>query len=415
MVWKGIEQVSFRGVPAGVVALGFVSLCMDLSSEMIHSLLPIFMVSALGASALSVGMIEGLAEASTAITKVFSGAISDWIGRRKPLLLLGYGLAALTKPLFPLAANLDAVLAARVIDRIGKGIRGAPRDALIADLTDPGQRGAAYGLRQSMDTIGAFGGPALAMALMVLTGGAFRIVFWVAVIPAIACIGVILLAVHEPAARPRSARAPIRVAEVTRLGRGYWEVVVFAALLTLSRFSEAFLLLRAENAGLSRDLVPLTLVVMNAVYTLSSYPLGLLADRRDRRRLLAVGIGLLIAADLVLAIPGGIAVALFGAALWGLQMGATQGVMSAMVANAAVAELRGSAFGVFNLVSGVALLGGSAIAGLLWTEVGPTATFLGGAIFAALSLASFLAIGAKSASEPTRSRAGNQGSGAGGA
>ena len=380
-------------LPKGVIALGLVSLFMDLSSEMIHSLLPVFLVTMLGASALSVGVIEGIAEATASVAKVFSGVISDWIGRRKPLLLLGYGVAALTKPLFPLAAGIGSVLTARFVDRIGKGIRGAPRDALIADITPQEIRGAAYGLRQSMDTVGGFAGPLLAIVLMSASNGNFRMVFWAATVPAFICVLVIIFGVQEPeltrpAVRPRF---PISRANLQRLTTRFWWVVVFAAVLTLARFSEAFLLLRAQNLGLSVTWVPIILIIMNVVYAASAYPLGKLSDNGNRRNLLAWGIVFLVVADLILALAGTVWAVGAGAAVWGLHMGATQGLLSALVADAAPADLRGTAFGVFNLASGAALLAASIIAGALWSFVGPAMTFYAGAAFSFVALAGLLA------------------------
>jgi MFS family permease len=375
-----------------VVALGLVSLFMDLSSEMIHSLLPVFLVTVLGASALSVGFIEGIAEATASIAKVFSGVASDWMGRRKPLVLLGYGLAALTKPLFPLATGIGAVLTARFVDRIGKGIRGAPRDALIADITPATMRGAAYGLRQAMDTVGAFAGPLVAMALMAATHDNFRLVFWVAVIPAVVCVLLIVFGVEEPErARPAApTRLPVSRDNLRRLSLRFWQVVAFAVVLTLARFSEAFLLLRAENVGLAVTWVPMIMIVMNVVYAASAYPFGKLSDNGSRRRLLAWGIVLLIAADLVLALAGNFWLVGLGAAVWGLHMGATQGLLSALIADTAPADLRGTAFGVFNLASGGALLAASIIAGGLWTMAGPAMTFYAGAAFSGVALAGLL-------------------------
>ena len=379
-------------LPKGVIALGLVSLFMDLSSEMIHSLLPVFLVTVLGASALSVGIIEGIAEATAAIAKVFSGVLSDWMGRRKPLVLLGYGMAALTKPLFPLATGLGAVLTARFLDRIGKGIRGAPRDALIADITPQPLRGAAYGLRQAMDTVGAFAGPLVAMALMAATLDNFRLVFWIATIPAFLCVLLIAFGVEEPeTTRPAAhPRLPVSRANLRRLPARFWWVVAFVAVLTLARFSEAFLLLRAENVGLAVTWVPMILIVMNIVYAASAYPFGKLSDNGNRSRLLAWGICFLIAADLVLATATNVWAVGLGAAAWGLHMGATQGLLSALVAEAAPADLRGTAFGVFNLASGVALLAASVIAGGLWSLLGPAMTFYAGALFSAIALTGLL-------------------------
>lgn len=390
--------MNYQKLPRSILALGLVSLFMDASSEMIHSLLPVFLVTVLGASALSVGFIEGIAEATASIVKVFSGAISDWMGRRKPLVLLGYGLAALTKPLFPLATGMGAVLTARFIDRIGKGIRGAPRDALIADITPPEIRGAAYGLRQTLDTVGAFAGPLLAMALMAATQNNFRLVFWVAVIPAFICVLLIIFGVKEPEiTRPAAhmtiktrPNQPIHRKNLRRLAPHFWWLVAFAAALTCARFSEAFLLLRAENVGMAVTWVPTVLIVMNVVYAASAYPFGRLSDNGGRRRLLLWGIGFLIVSDLVLALASSIWLVSLGAALWGLHMGATQGLLSALVADAAPADLRGTAFGVFNLASGLALLAASVIAGGLWTAFGPEMTFYAGAMFATLAFIGLL-------------------------
>jgi MFS family permease len=379
----------WREIPPGVWALGLVSLFMDLSSEMIHALLPLYLVTVLGASALTVGVIEGIAEATASITKIFSGVLSDRLGRRKWLAAAGYGLAALTKPVFPLAASIGWLTAARFIDRVGKGIRGAPRDALIADLTPAAVRGAAYGLRQSLDTVGAVLGPLAAIVFMAALADNFTAVFWIAVIPAFVSVTVIVLFVREPHHAPGhgAVRAPLSRAELAKLGSGYWIVVGVAAVFTLARFSEAFLLLRAQSAGLHLTFVPVVMVVMNVVYALSAWPAGALSDSIGRYRLLVAGFALLIVADLVLALGSGVALVMLGVALWGLHMGLTQGLLSALVADTAPAHLRGTAFGGFNLVSGLAQLVASVVAGGLWDVFGPQGTFLAGAGFTALALA----------------------------
>jgi len=382
----------WRHIPKGIWALGMVSLLMDISSEMIHALLPVYLVVGLGASALTVGIIEGVAEATASIVKVFSGALSDRLGKRKVLTVVGYGLAALTKPVFPLAASVGWVVGARFIDRVGKGIRGAPRDSLVADLSPPHLRGASFGLRQSLDTIGAFTGPLLAIGLMWVFADDFMSVFWVAVVPAILAVGVLVVAVQEPK-RPegqRPVRRPLSRAELARLGGTYWWVVAVAALFTLARFSEAFLVLRSQSEGLPLMLVPAVLVVMNIAYSLSAYPAGALSDRMDRVSVLVLGLLLLIAADLTLALAPGLVGIGVGVVFWGLHMGFTQGVLARLVADVAPSELRGTAYGMFNLVTGVALLAASVIAGALWDGVGPHGTFLAGAAFAALSLLGLL-------------------------
>lgn len=375
-------------IPAGIWVLGFVSMLMDISSEMIHALLPVYMVTVLGTSALTVGIIEGIAEATASITKVFSGALSDWLGKRKFLAALGYGLAAFTKPIFPLAPTVGWLVAARFIDRIGKGIRGAPRDALVADIAPAHLRGASFGLRQSLDTIGAFVGPLLAIGLMWLTADNFQTVFWIAVIPAFLSFGLIIVAVREPKRAPelRRVRMPLRRSELARLGTRYWWVVAIAAVFTLARFSEAFLILRAQSIGLPLMLVPLVLVIMSLAYSLSAYPVGVLSDRVNKVTLLVVGLALLLIADLVLAFATGLAGLGIGVALWGLHMGFTQGLLATLIAETAPAELRGTAFGMFNLVTGLALLLASVIAGALWDMAGPQATFFAGAAFTLVTL-----------------------------
>ncbi|WP_431284593.1 MFS transporter [Humitalea sp. 24SJ18S-53] len=387
-----LDRATLRAIPRGVWALGLVSLFMDISSEMIHALLPIYMVTVLGTSTLAVGLIEGMAEATAAATKVFSGALSDWLGKRKLLAVIGYGLAAVTKPVFPLASSIGWLVGARFIDRIGKGIRGAPRDALIADIAPAHLRGASFGLRQALDTVGGFVGPLLAILLMLATADSFTTVFWIAVIPAFIAFGLMAFAVREPT-RPATAkpvRFPLHRAEIARLPPAFWFVVAVAAVFTLARFSEAFLVLKAQDIGLPLAWIPAVMVVMSLVYALAAYPAGVLADGPGGRgRVLVVGLLLLVAADLVLAWAERIAMLGLGVALWGLHMGFTQGLLSALVADTAPDDLRGTAFGIFNLVIGAALLVASLVAGALWDVFGPRATFLAGAGFTILSLVGF--------------------------
>ncbi len=384
-----LQRETLRQIPGGVWALGFVSLLMDVSSEMIHALLPVYLVTALGASMTAVGVIEGVAESTAMIVKIFSGALSDWLGRRKLLAALGYGLAALTKPAFPLAQNIETLIAARFIDRIGKGIRGAPRDALVADIAPPALRGAAFGLRQSLDTVGAFLGPAVAIGLMWASRDDFKLVFWVAVVPAFLAVALLLAAVIEPA-RPlglRKVRFPLHIDELARLSGAFWLITLVAAAFALARFSEAFLILKARDGGLPLALSPLVLVGMNVVYALSAYPAGALSDRCNRLIILAIGLVLLIGADFLLATPLGLAGVAAGVALWGLHMGLSQGLLATLIADVAAPELRGTAFGVFNLAGGLATLAASLVAGALWDRFGPAATFSAGAVFAILALA----------------------------
>lgn len=374
-------------IPRTVWALGLVSLFMDLSSEIIHALLPLFLTTTLGVSIAMVGLIDGIAEATASISKVFSGYISDRIGRRKPLILLGYGLGALSKPLFALAGSGSVVLGARFADRIGKGLRGAPRDALVADVTPAAIRGRAFGLRQSLDTVGAFAGPLLAIGLMAAFANDMRLVFWIAVLPAILAVLCVIFGVEERIdhAAPKPERLPIALVDLKRLERPFWGIVALGVIFTLARFSEAFLILKASSEGLSLTYAPAVLVVMNVVYALGAYPSGIASDHVPARTLLSWGLVCLILADLVLALVSGLAGTFVGIGLWGLHMALTQGLMAKLVADRAPRELRGSAFGMFNLAAGVAMLFASVVAGLLWDKIGASATFLAGAGFATVA------------------------------
>ena len=377
-------------IPKSIWALGFVSLFMDVSSELIHSLMPIFMVTTLGVSVTAVGVVEGIAEATALLTKIFSGTLSDYLGRRKLLTLIGYGLAAFTKPLFPLADSLGLVLTSRFLDRVGKGIRGAPRDALVGELAPAEIRGACFGLRQSMDTVGAFIGPLLAMLFLVVFAGNIRAVLWIAVLPAFISVAILAFGVREPEnSRPAGEiRVPIRFRDLRRFGRSYWRLVAIAGVLTLGRFSEAFLILKAQAVGLPLVLVPLVMVVMNIVYALAAYPAGVLSDRINRLSILLVGVAFLVAAGLVLAVADGPWLLMLGVSMWGIHLGLSQGLFAAMIVDTTPAELRGTAFGVFYFVSGIAMLMASVIAGVLWDRYGAVATFLAGAAFAVIALVS---------------------------
>lgn len=378
---------SLRHIPSEIWVLGFVSLLMDVSSEMIHSLLPLFMVTILGTSTIAVGLVEGLAESLALVVKVFSGSLSDYLGRRKGLALFGYALSAFTKPFFAVASGIDLVLSARLLDRVGKGVRGAPRDALVADIAPPQLRGAAFGLRQALDTVGAFFGPLLAVGLMLLWANDFRAVFWVAVLPGLLAVALLLFGVHEPEHRQTSkGRNPVQWDNLTRLGSAYWWVVGIGAIFTLARFSEAFLVLRAQRGGIPIALVPLVMVAMNLIYAMSAYPFGKLSDRMSHMRLLSLGLLVLIAADVVLAVNDHWGVVVLGVGLWGLHLGMTQGLLATMVADTAPADLRGTAYGFFNLASGLAMLMANVLAGFLWDQLGPSFTFYAGAVFCGIAV-----------------------------
>ncbi len=377
------KRAGLAHMPAGVWALGMVSLLMDVSSEMIHSLLPVFMTTVLGASVALVGLVEGIGEAAAAIVKVFSGAISDRLQKRKALAVLGYGMAVVTKPLFPLAGSIGTVMAARLIDRVGKGIRGAPRDALLADITPPDIRGAAFGLRQTMDTIGAVIGPLLAIVLMTWFAGDMRAVFWVSVIPATLSIAVLVLFVHEPKQRigeTAGGKPKLDWSSLTDFPRRYWWLVAVGAFLALARMGEAFLILRAETVGMGIAYVPIVLVVMSAAYSLSAFPAGVLSDRLSRPAVFLAGNALMLAADLILAFCSGVDSFLPGVVAWGLHMGMTQGLIVTMIADTVAPHQRGTAFGLSSLVSGGAILVSGIGTGLLWDAFGPAAAFLASAV-----------------------------------
>ena len=379
---------TLRQIPKGIWVLGFVSMLMDISSEMIHSLLPLFMVTTLGSSVFVVGIVEGLAESTALIVKVFSGILSDYIGKRKGLAVLGYSMGAFSKPLFAMANSSGFVLTARLLDRIGKGIRGAPRDALVADIAPPHIRGAAFGLRQSLDTVGAFLGPLLAVGLMLLWANDFRAVFWVAVIPGMLAVALLVFGIREPEHTKSEKRInPISRENLKRLSKPYWWVVAIGAIFMLARFSEAFLVLRGLQAGIPIALSPLVMVAMNVIYAVSAYPFGKLSDRVQHTLLLAFGLIVLIIADLVLANSHHWSAILAGVTLWGIHMGMTQGLLAAMVADTAPADLRGTAYGFFNLMSGITLLIASGLAGYIWDQFGAATTFYIGAAFCLLALA----------------------------
>ncbi len=378
---------TLKHIPRSIWALGFVSLLMDTSSELIHSLLPVFMLTTLGISVFAIGLIEGAAESTALIVKVFSGMLSDYWGKRKPLAVLGYGLGALSKPLFALAGSAGWILSARLIDRVGKGIRGAPRDALVADITPPELRGAAFGLRQSLDTVGAFLGPLLAIGFMLLWANDFRSVFWIACVPAFLCVALLIFGVQEPEQPQGAVRAnPISRANLMRLSPAYWWVVGIGAIFTLARFSEAFLVLRVQQGGLGLAWTPLVLIAMNLIYAACAYPFGKLADSVRHTTLLAWGVVLLIAADALLAYSNHGVGVWAGIGLWGLHMAMTQGLLAAMVADTAPNNLRGTAYGFFNLMSGISMLLASGLAGLLWDQWGASVTFLAGIVFSAVAL-----------------------------
>jgi MFS family permease len=377
-----MKAVFTQSLPRNVWFLGFVSLLADVNSKMIQSILPLFLVSVLGTNLVTVGLIEGIAESTASVLKVFSGALSDYYGRRKELAVLGYGLSTLVTPLFALSISPAWVLVARFADRVGKGIRVAPRNSLVADVTPAAQRGAAYGLRQSLDTIGAFLGPLIAAMLLFLSAQNFRLVFWCAVVPGVFAIALLVFGVKEPPRTSQAKRNPLHWSALKSLSRNYWILVIVALLFNLGNSSDAFLLLRAQQVGISAPLIPLSFVVMNITYGLSAYPIGALSDRIGRLGLLISGFTLFALVYLGLALAQAPWQIWLLFALYGLYLGKTQGLLLALVADQVPTDLRGTAFGLINLVTGMALLPASLLAGVLWQKIGYQATFMLGSVSA---------------------------------
>ena len=380
-------------IPRSIWMLGLVSLFVDTSSELVHSLLPIFMVSSLGASMTYVGLVVGIAESTALIVKIFSGTLSDYFQKRKLLTIIGYGLAASTKLLFPLANSMGLVLTARFVDRIGKGIRGAPRDAMVGDIAPAEIRGACFGLRQSLDTVGAFFGPLLAIAGMIIFAGNIRTVLWIAVIPALISMIILIFGVEEPKIHYKIDKKPsLQLKEIYNLSSEYWKLVLIAGIFTLTKFSDAFLILKAQAIGFQVTFVPLIMVIMNIIYAFGAYPAGILSDKVNRKVVLLIGIVLLIIANIILAMADDFFMLVLGIIFWGMHMAFTQGLLATMVTDTTAPEIRGTAYGIFNFVCGIAMLLSSIIAGILWDQLGSSSTFIAGAIGAALACICLLVI-----------------------
>jgi MFS family permease len=381
-------RVKKEGIPKTIWILGFVSLLMDISAEMVNSLLPLYMVTSLGVSVVFVGVIEGIGQSTALIVKVFSGAVSDHLKKRKPLVVVGYMLSAFSKPFFPLATGLEALVTGKILDRLGKGIREAPRDALITEIVPAQARGEAFGLQKALDTVGAVLGPLVATALLFFWFSDIGTIFWIAVLPGLLAVLLLIWGVREPKqANATQVRKPFVFSKFKVLSAGYWWITALGAAVTLARFSEAFLLLRAQQTGIALAFVPLVMVIMSLFYALSAYPSGKLADRMDHTKLLGLGLVILLVADLLLAVNQNRLTLFAGVALWGVHMGMTQGLLSTMIAAAAPDKLLGTAFGVFNLVSGVAMLLASVLAGVLWESLGASSTFFTGATLCLIALA----------------------------
>lgn len=373
-------------IPRTVWVLGFVSLLMDISSEMIHALLPLFMAGTLGASAIWIGLVEGIGEGTALIAKVFSGVVADRFGHKKRLVFAGYFLGVISKPVFALAGSMPVVLAARFFDRIGKGLRGAPRDAIVADVTDESIRGAAYGLRQSLDAAGAFVGPLLATLLLLLWTEDLRSIFWIALIPGAACLALILFGVEDNVTPTVNTKRIAWKDLKSVMTPAFVQLVILGTLFSLARFSNAFIVLRAADIGIEHAWIPMAVVLMNITFSLSSYPFGKLADKLNPMKLLALGIVLLALANLLFAYAENYRILAAGIVLFGMHLGATQGIFSTIISEIAPSEVRATAFGIFNFFSGLALLASGLVAGSLWEYMGAQYCFGGGVVFALITL-----------------------------
>ena len=376
-----------RRLPGGVVRLGWISLFTDVASEMATPLIPLYLATLLAAPGFALGLIEGSAQALLAVMTALAGWHSDRIRQRVPYVRWGYGLAVASKAALALAFHWPVVLGLRLADRFGKGLRGAPRDALIADLAEQ-RRGAAFGLHRGMDTAGALIGALLAAGLLVWLPGRYRIVFALTAIPGAVAV-LLTFTLREPASPPAdgaAARTPLPLAAARRLQRRFWLAAGVVWLFALGTVSEAFLILRASQQGFADASAVLAYAVFNAVYAASAYPAGVLSDRIGRARLLGTGWAVYAATMLAgTLVEGDRVVWLFP--LLGLHLGLTHGVGKAWIADLAPRELRGTALGVFQLGSGAALLLGGLVAGALWDRVGPGASFMWGAAVGVLALA----------------------------
>jgi MFS family permease len=386
-------------LPRNVWVLGFVSLFMDLSSEIYHALLPAFITLVLGLPATALGAIDGVAEATANFAKLFSGRLSDRSLRRKPWVMAGYGLAALSKPLFPLASSAPLLMLARFADRVGKGIRGAPRDAMLADETPPEIRGRAFGLRQTLDTVGALLAPLVAIGLMAWLASDIRAVYWFAIIPAAISFLLAWLVLREPEQHLSPLKKSPFFAGFKALDKDTKRLLQVGFLFTLARFSEGFLILKGIDIGLSETMSPITLAIFNLAYVALAYPAGVLSDRMSPRSILIAGILVLIVGNVVLAQSNGFVGVAIGTALWGAHMALTQGIFARMVADSAPDELRATSFGAFYFVTGIGTLLASLGAGWLWDNQGASATFLTSAGAAAVALAMLSLLGEDSSRE----------------
>jgi len=384
---KNKNMSKLKKIPKSIWTLGIVSLFMDISSEIIHSLLPIFMVSILGSSIIAIGIVEGISEATFLLIRIFSGVLSDYLGKRKIISVIGYGISALSKPLFPLANSVSLILIARFFDRLGKGVRESPRDALIGDIAPKSIRGACFGLRQSLDTIGALIGPIVAILGLLIFSNNIRAILWVSVIPAILSVVIFIVGIHDVEHKYTEDEKTFifKFKNIFKIGTEYWQIVLIGGLLNLARFSDAFLILKAYELGLPITYVPLVMVLMNCFYAVSSYPAGILSDNINRKFILIIGIVFLIIADLVLAFTDSTWMLALGVGFWGMHMAFTKGILDAMVTDTASIRLLGSAYGIFNFVCGIAVLFASIISGVLWQVYGPFYSFSVGAFLAFLA------------------------------
>ncbi|MBI5682857.1 MAG: MFS transporter [Deltaproteobacteria bacterium] len=364
---------------------------MDISSEMIYPLVPLFLATILGTTKTTIGIIEGVAESTASILKVFSGYLSDKLGRRKLLMGLGYGVSVLSRPIMGLSVSWSQVLAARFIDRLGKGIRTAPRDAIIADSVETNNLGKAFGFHRAMDTVGAVIGPAIAFFLLLIFSNNFRLIFWLSMIPGLIAVALIIFFITEKR-KSRDELAKLPKLTIKDFDGNFRHYMIVIALFSIGNTSDAFLILRAENLGVDKEYIPVVYLLFNLVYSMSSMPLGILADKIGFRKTIILSFILYAAVYLGFGLADSAYHVLFLFCIYGVFKGMSEGTQRAYLATLSPPERKATAFGIYHMVVGFALLPASIIGGFLWDRIGPHATFFYGALTGILSAVLFIVL-----------------------
>lgn len=361
---------------------------MKISSVIVFTLSPLFMTQVLGASIFAVGILEGILEVITLLARIFSGIISDYIHKRKSIIVVGYIFALISRPFLALATRMEDVFLGRAFDRIGNGLDATPRDALVGDLAPPQIKGACYGLRESLSRAGSFAGALLVMALLWLTEGNFSLVFWIGSIPTVLALMVLVIFVKDSPNQQAQHKKPthkFKLKDLKKLPLPFWLILLLSGLFMLSNFSGAFLILRAEQTGLDLHLTSLVMIIQNLATAGTAYPVGYLSDKMGRRSMMGVGIVLIVCSDLLLAWGGSLYTILGGVLLWGAEIGITQSILAVFLADTCPQDLRGTGFGLFHFINGCCLLLANVFAGWIWHDVNPSAMFLASAVMASCS------------------------------